>query len=93
MSAYTAAIVLMQFVGANGIHFAYRRWGKPSGLPLVLNQHFTGNLDNWDRAVLDGFAQEHEVIIFHNGGHQCRRRLKSQHCGRAQCVTKELQLG
>ena len=91
MSVYTAAIVPMQLVGANGIHFANRRWGKPSGLPLVLNQLFTGDLDNWDRAVLDGFAQEYGVIIFHNTGHQCRR-LKSQHCGRAQCVTKELQL-
>jgi hypothetical protein len=84
----------MQFVGANGIHFAYRRWGKPSGKRLTpcLEPALHGNLDNWDRAVLDGFAQEREVIIFHNAGHQCRRRLKSQHCGRAQCVTKELQL-
>ena len=54
MSTYTAATVPTQFVEANGIRFAYRRWGKRSGLPLVFNQHFTGNLDNWDPAVLDG---------------------------------------
>jgi len=33
-------------------------------LPLVFNQHFTGNLDNWDLAVPHGLAREHEVIIF-----------------------------
>src|SRR2546425_769364 len=36
--------------------------------PLVFNQHFTGNLDNWDPAVLDGLAKEREVIIFNNAG-------------------------
>ena len=68
MSTYTARTVPTQFVGANGIRFAYRRWGKQSGLPLVFNQHFTGNLDNWDPAVLDGLAKEREVIIFNNAG-------------------------
>ena len=31
MSAYTARTVPTQFVGANGIRFAYRRWGKQGG--------------------------------------------------------------
>jgi pimeloyl-ACP methyl ester carboxylesterase len=68
MSAYAATTVPTQFVQANGIRFAYRRWGRRSGLPLVFNQHFTGNLDNWDPAVLDGLAKEREVIIFNNAG-------------------------
>src|ERR1700688_5038686 len=68
MSAYTATTVPTQFVEANGIRFAYRRWGKRGGLPLVFNQHFTGNLDNWDPAVLDRLAKEREVIIFNNAG-------------------------
>src|SRR5260370_16748939 len=38
MSSYTAKKVPTQFVEANGIRFAYRRWGKRSGLPLVFNQ-------------------------------------------------------
>ena len=62
MSTYTAVTVPTQFVEANSVRFAYRRWGKRSGLPLVFNQHFTGNLDNWDPAVLDGLAKEREVI-------------------------------
>src|ERR1700730_7799844 len=68
MSTSTATTVPTQFVEANGIRFAYRRWGKRSGVPLVFNQHFTGNLDNWDPAVLDGLAKEREVIIFNNAG-------------------------
>ena len=68
MSTYTATTVPTQFVETNGLRFAYRRWGKRSGLPLVFNQHFTGNLDNWDPAVLDGLAKEREVIIFNNAG-------------------------
>src|SRR5216683_3222791 len=68
MRTYTAVTVPTQSVEANGIRFAYRRWGKRSGLPLVFNQHFTGNLDNWDPAVLDGVAKEREVIIFNNAG-------------------------
>jgi pimeloyl-ACP methyl ester carboxylesterase len=68
MSDYTAATVPTQFVDANDIRFAYRRFGKPGGIPLVFNQHFTGNLDNWDPAVLDGLAKEREVVLFNNAG-------------------------
>ena len=64
----TAITVPTRFVETNGIRFAYRRWGKKGNLPLVFNQHFTGNLDNWDPAVLDGLAREREVIIFNNAG-------------------------
>jgi pimeloyl-ACP methyl ester carboxylesterase len=64
----TAITAPTQFVQASGIRFAYRRWGKESGIPLVFNQHFTGNLDNWDPALLDGLANEREVIIFNNAG-------------------------
>ncbi len=65
---YSAITVPTQFVEANGIRFAYRRWGRQGKLPLVFNQHFTGNLDNWDPAVLDGLAEEREVILFNNAG-------------------------
>jgi pimeloyl-ACP methyl ester carboxylesterase len=65
---YTAITAPTLFVEANGIRFAYRRWGKLGGIPLVFNQHFTGNLDNWDPAVLDGLAKDREVLIFDNAG-------------------------
>jgi pimeloyl-ACP methyl ester carboxylesterase len=57
-----------QFVEAYGIRFGYRRFGKPNGVPLVFNQHYTGTMDHWDPAVTDGFANDREVILFNNAG-------------------------
>src|SRR3979490_3380587 len=57
-----------QFVEANGIRFAYRRFGKSGGVPLVFNQHFTGTMDHWDPLVTDGLAAAREVILFNNAG-------------------------
>ena len=57
-----------QFVEANTIRFAYRRFGKSGGVPLIFNQHFTGTMDHWDPAVTDGLAAEREVILFNNAG-------------------------
>jgi pimeloyl-ACP methyl ester carboxylesterase len=56
------------FVEANGIRFAYRRFGKPRGVPLLFNQHFTGTMDHWDPAMTDGLAATREVILFNNAG-------------------------
>jgi pimeloyl-ACP methyl ester carboxylesterase len=57
-----------QFIEANGIRFAYRRFGKAGGVPLVFNQHFRGTMDYWDPAVTDGLARNREVILFNNAG-------------------------
>ena len=57
-----------QFIEANGIRFAYRRFGKTGGVPLVFNQHFSGTMDYWDPAVTDGLAGSREVILFNNAG-------------------------
>src|SRR5258708_31933555 len=57
-----------QFVEANGIRFAYRRFGNAAGTPLVLNQHFTGTMDHWDPAVTDALAKDREVVLFNNAG-------------------------
>ncbi|TWB07959.1 pimeloyl-ACP methyl ester carboxylesterase [Rhizobium sp. ERR 1071] len=68
MTAYTHDTVPTQFVEANGIRFAYRRFGKTGGVPVVMNIHFRGTMDHWDPAVTDGLAQEREVILFDNAG-------------------------
>ncbi|MFP9097800.1 alpha/beta fold hydrolase [Flavobacterium sp. RHBU_24] len=57
-----------QYINVNGTNYAYRRFGKPSYIPLVGFQHFTGTLDNWDPVILDGLAQEREILIFDNAG-------------------------
>src|SRR5712691_8221783 len=68
MSHHTHQTAPTQFLEANGIRFAYRRFGKAAGVPLVFNQHFTGTMDHWDPAVTDGFAKDREVILFNNAG-------------------------
>ena len=68
MSNYTHQTAPTQFVEANGIRFAYRRFGNPAGVPLVFNQHYTGTMDHWDPAVTDGLAGNREVILFNNAG-------------------------
>lgn len=71
MSIATAASNISaptQFVTANGTEYAYRRFGKGPGHPLLLLQHFTGTLDNWDPAVTDPLATGREVILFESAG-------------------------
>jgi pimeloyl-ACP methyl ester carboxylesterase len=51
----------------NAIEYAYRDLGH-SEVPLVLLQHFRGNLDNWDPALIDALAAERRVITFDNSG-------------------------
>jgi pimeloyl-ACP methyl ester carboxylesterase len=52
---------------ANGIDYAYRQVGE--GTPaLVLLQHFRGNLDNWDPALVDALARDRRVVAFDNAG-------------------------
>jgi ABC transporter substrate binding protein len=53
-------------VEANGVRFAYRRFGKASGVPIVFNQHYLGTMNYWDPAVTDGLARDREVILFNN---------------------------
>jgi pimeloyl-ACP methyl ester carboxylesterase len=54
---------------ANGIDYAYRDTGGGEGaVPLVLLQHFRGNLDNWDPALIDALAPGRRVVTFDNTG-------------------------
>ena len=53
---------------SNGIRYAYRRFGKATGVPLVFLQHFRGTLDNWDPFLTDSIAREREVILLDNVG-------------------------
>src|SRR6266436_2309905 len=57
-----------QFIQTKLEKYAYRRFGKGQGLPLLCLQHFTGTLDNWDPAVTDPLALGREIILFDNAG-------------------------
>lgn len=52
---------------ANGIDYAYRQLGD-GAVPLVLLQHFRGNLDNWDPGLIDALASTRRVVTFDNAG-------------------------
>jgi pimeloyl-ACP methyl ester carboxylesterase len=51
----------------NGIAYAYRESGTGT-VPLVLLQHFRGNLENWDPDLVDALASQRRVVAFDNVG-------------------------
>ncbi len=57
-----------RYVEGSGIRFAYRQLGPSTGTPLVLLQHFSGNIDGWDPAVVNALAADRPVIAFDNAG-------------------------
>jgi len=52
---------------ANGVEYAYRETGD-GPVPLVLLQHFRGNLDSWDPALVDALASTRKVVALDNVG-------------------------
>jgi pimeloyl-ACP methyl ester carboxylesterase len=67
-SGHTHNTAPTRFAQAGGISFAYRRFGNPVGTPIVLLQHFMGNLDNYDPAITDALASRREVVLNDNAG-------------------------
>jgi pimeloyl-ACP methyl ester carboxylesterase len=63
---YTAAST-QRVTADSGIEYAYRDVGD-GDIPLVLLQHFRGNLDNWDPALVDALASDRRVVVFNNVG-------------------------
>src|SRR5438552_16407792 len=59
---YTDASIERVTAG-NAFEYAYRDLGE-GGVPLVLLQHFRGNLDNWDPALIDALASDRRVVTF-----------------------------
>jgi pimeloyl-ACP methyl ester carboxylesterase len=49
---------------SNEVDYAYRTTGPSDAPVLVMLQHFRGNLDNWDPALVDALGQGHRVITF-----------------------------
>ena len=68
MSNDTHETARTQFVQVGDGRFAYRRFGRPGGFPLLLLNYFAANMDNWDPKVTNGIAAEREVILCDNAG-------------------------
>ena len=66
MTAYSEAPNKL-ISAASGIDYAYRDVGD-GAVPVVLLQHFRGNLDNWDPALIDALASSRRVVAFDNVG-------------------------
>src|SRR5215475_7143408 len=65
MAATTYTDTATQRVKAeNGIEYAYRDLAE-GDVPLVLLQHFRGNLDNWDPALIDALASDRPARLLH----------------------------
>ncbi len=67
MAVTYAEVSTKRITGSNGIEYAYRESGDGE-VPLVLLQHFRGNLDNWDPALVDALAADRRVVAFDNTG-------------------------
>jgi pimeloyl-ACP methyl ester carboxylesterase len=57
-----------QFVQVGDVRFAYRRFGRPGGLPLLFLNYWAANMEDWDPKVTNGFAAERDVILVDNAG-------------------------
>jgi pimeloyl-ACP methyl ester carboxylesterase len=67
-SGHTHNTAPTRFAKVGDVRFAYRRFGNPVRTPLVLLQHFMGNLDTYDPAITDALAAGREVILTDNAG-------------------------
>ena len=68
MSTYTHETVPTNFIEADGIRYAYRRFGKVGKTPLLLLGYFNSNLDAWDPIVTNSLAKENELILLDIAG-------------------------
>jgi pimeloyl-ACP methyl ester carboxylesterase len=57
----------LSVAGRDGVVYAYRDTGG-TGTPLLLLQHFRGNLDNWDPPLIDALSDGRRVVTFDNVG-------------------------
>jgi pimeloyl-ACP methyl ester carboxylesterase len=59
-----------RWVEIEGATLVYRRFGdgESDAPPLLCLQHFRGNLDNWDPALVDRLATDREVVLLDNRG-------------------------
>lgn len=58
-----------QYVTVEGTRLAYRTVGAESSEPpLVLLQHLTGTMDDWDPEVIEGLARGRRLYVFDNAG-------------------------
>lgn len=66
MSTYETAPT--QYASVNGLKLAYRRFGKPSPVPLVYFPQFRASMDVADPVHFNYIAQNRQVLLIDNAG-------------------------
>ena len=56
------------YIEAEGVRFAYRKFGREMGIPLVFFIHFRGTMENWDPNMIGVLAENRPIILFDNAG-------------------------
>lgn len=56
------------YIEAEGIRFAYRKFGQETGIPLIFFIHFRGTMENWDPNMIGVLAESRPIILFDNTG-------------------------
>jgi pimeloyl-ACP methyl ester carboxylesterase len=68
MNEYSHETVPTQFIAAKDIQFAYRRFGRLGGIPLIFLNYFGATLDEWDPLVTNGLALDHDIVLVNAAG-------------------------
>jgi pimeloyl-ACP methyl ester carboxylesterase len=68
MTTHAHATAPTQYIEAEGVRYAYRRFGAGTGVPLLMLPHFRAGMDHWDPLVTNGLAANRPVILFDNAG-------------------------
>ncbi|MFF4896018.1 alpha/beta fold hydrolase [Streptomyces sp. NPDC001068] len=68
MTTHTHATAPTRYLEADGVRYAYRRFGAETGVPLLMLPHFRAGMDHWDPLVTDGLAANRPVVLFDNAG-------------------------
>ncbi|KAK9364722.1 Alpha/Beta hydrolase protein [Lipomyces kononenkoae] len=66
MATYETAVD--KFIEVKGMKYAYRLFGKSSGIPLVFNIHFRGTMDHWDPDFINPLAATRPILLVDNSG-------------------------
>jgi pimeloyl-ACP methyl ester carboxylesterase len=68
MAEHSSATAPTRFAEVGDTCFAYRRFGSGPKLSLVMINHFRGNLDTHDPAIVDPLSTDREIILFNSAG-------------------------
>src|SRR6266478_2621753 len=64
MAGYTHENTPTRYINVGGLQIAYRRFGPPKGVPLLMLNCVVAHMNNWDPAITNGFASRGEVVLF-----------------------------